>query len=300
MVEISMGAYDALAEVLDTSPDHRVLRRFYPQMEYEKLNTRDVKLGAYVDVETTSLDDDAKIIELAIVTFTFASDGRVGSIVDAVGWFNDPGIPIPPLITEITGLTDNDVRGASIDIEMATALIHRADLVIAHNAAFDRVVLERELPTIPWAVKPWGCSYRDVPWREAGVDGGKLVHVLMQGCGLFYDAHRALDDCYAGVHALAQTFAMPALWFLLGAVERPTIRLWATGAPFSVKDKLKARGYHWNAEPRPGRPKAWYRDLDGGDEAGLTEEREWLRTAAWVTDPATSRITAVDRYSTRE
>ena len=39
-------------------------------------------------------------------------------------------------------------------------------LVIAYNAGFDRPFLELRFGV--FASLPWGCSYRDVPWKDFG------------------------------------------------------------------------------------------------------------------------------------
>lgn len=303
---ISRDTFDAFAWLLDNHGDYRVLRRFEPedgaQFYAVPPAEEDQFSGLFVDVETTGLGDDAKIIELALVPFTFDRAGRIIGRRQPIAWLNDPGIPIPPEVVELTGITDERVKGTSIDPESVRPYVEGAQLIVAHNAAFDRTVLERELP-VGWDARPWGCSYMDVPWRDAGVDGAKLVHVLMQACNLFYDAHRAGDDCLAAIHALAtaDVGGTPAFARLLANVRAPHYRLWAIDAPFEVKDRLKARGYRWNAEARAGRPKAWYKDIRGPGVGApeLEVEREWLAAHAHVKRPGEVKIGPTDRYSLR-
>jgi hypothetical protein len=49
-----------------------------------------------------------------------------------------PGVSIPSEITRLTDITDDMVVGQSIDMTALQALIAPADLLIAHNAGFDR------------------------------------------------------------------------------------------------------------------------------------------------------------------
>ena len=118
-----------------------------------------VRRALYVDCETTGFDwAHDEVIELALLPFTYTADGRIARVLhgDAQTHLRDPGRAIPEAITALTGLTDDDVRGKHIDVEAASALIRRSDLVIAHNARFDRPFFERVLPVT--RDKPWACS----------------------------------------------------------------------------------------------------------------------------------------------
>ena len=46
-----------------------------------------------------------------MVPFTYALDGRIFEIHEAFQKLRDPGRPIPPEITAITGITDEMVAG---------------------------------------------------------------------------------------------------------------------------------------------------------------------------------------------
>jgi DNA polymerase-3 subunit epsilon len=88
-----------------------------------------------------------------------------------------------------------------------------------------------------------------VPWVEEGHEG-KLAY-LASGAGFFYDKHRAIHDCLAGIELLSRPLpksGVLALTRLLEQARRPSWRIWAEGAAFELKDALKARGYRWNAE----------------------------------------------------
>ena len=60
--------------------------------------------------------------------------------------FVDPGIAIPEEITELTGISDEDVKGApdpSLAVEQFAAFVAGCDLV-AHNAPFDKEIVMRQ------------------------------------------------------------------------------------------------------------------------------------------------------------
>ena len=160
----------------------------------------------FVDVETTGLDTETdEIVEVALLPFDY--DPSTGDVIavhedQALNELRDPGIPIPADSSQIHGITDDDVKGKFVDEARLTALVSDADLIIAHNAAFDRPMLERVWPC--FADKPWGCSLADIDWRAEGFGAGKLDYLLMQQ-GWFYDGHRALSDCLAGLFLLSLT-----------------------------------------------------------------------------------------------
>src|SRR5260370_11482276 len=129
---------------------------------------------------------------------------RAGGSYKVLGsgeWFEDPGGPIPPEITTITGITDEMVAGHRIDDSALDDLLTRVVLVIAHNADFDRRFLERRLPA--FAAKHWACSRFDIDWKAEGIRSSALEFVAYS-LGFFHDGHRAAIDCRPTLHALSQ------------------------------------------------------------------------------------------------
>jgi DNA polymerase III subunit epsilon len=297
---IDRAALETMAGTLEDSGDYRVVRRFVPRAYYTSPTPDNVKRGLIVDVETTGLDTTTdRIIELGMVPFEFDSAGRIFGVEPALNWFEDPGFPIPEEAVAITGITDDMVRGQRIDEEAVRRELSRAVLVIAHNAGFDRRMLERRLPE--FADKHWACSLQEVPWPRFDCRGSKLEYLLFRACGEFHTGHRAGDDCLATLHVLAapRDGDVTPMQLLLESARKPTVRLSALGAPMEVKDVLKARSYRWfggNAE----RQKTWYKDLT---EDALEAEQAWLREHAyggrqnppWKVD----RFTGRERYSER-
>ncbi len=159
-------------------------------------------------------------------------------------------------------------------------------LVIAHNAAFDRGFLDRRLPA--FAEKHWACSQVDVPWASHGYDSAKLEFLLYKHARTFYEAHRADEDCYAGIHLLATPLAdgdLP-MRLLLASARRTMWRVAATAAPFESKDLLKGRSYRWNAQKS-----VWWRDVA---DAEKEEELRWLRETVYRRADATPLVEKID------
>jgi len=292
-------ALEGMARTLTASGWYRVVRRFEPRRRYAEDDPATSKRTAlFVDVETTGLDSarDA-IIEFAAVPFAYGvEDGEIYDVGEALSFLEDPGSPIPDAVSELTGITDEMVRGKRIDEAAVEALLTDASLIVAHNASFDRPFVERRLPG--FSVKPWACSCKEVPWREHGCSGVKLEYILLKVAGEFYDAHRAEDDCRVGIHVLASRGPTGALPFaqLLSSARRPTFRIWAVASPFECKERLKARRYRWS-DGSAGRPRAWYTEVP---EPELDRELAWLGESIYdgCADSAiVERLTAVERYS---
>lgn len=292
---------EAMVRALEATGEYRVLRRFEPRPWYQSPSpATGVRRGLIVDVETTGLDTtNDRIIELGLVAFEFDAGGMVYAVDPKREWFEDPGIPIPAEAVEITGITDEMVRGQRIDDAAVQQEVARAHIIIAHNASFDRRMLERRFPV--FVDKHWGCSLNDVPWARFGCRGAKLDYLLFQLCHAFHAGHRAGDDCLATLHVLAapRDGEVAPLTLLLENARKTTARLSAIGTPIDSKDLLKARGYRWFAG-NSTRAKTWYRDLP---ESEVEAEQAWLRQHAYggLANPPwrVDKFTAKDRYSER-
>jgi len=189
------------------------------------------------------------------------------------------------------------VAGKSIDRDADVGFIESADLIIAHNASFDRRFLERFCPA--FAHKPWACSNSQIDWKGEGFEGTRLSY-LVAGAGYFYGRHRALNDCYAAIELLATQLPRSGALVMASLLERarvPTWRIWASHAPYDLKDTLKARGYKWNGDGH-GPRRAWFIDVLDNEK---TAELHFLETEIYrgEVDISTKRIDAFDRFSDR-
>ena len=107
-------------------------------------DTSPTKLGAVLDLETTGLDPTTdEIIEVAMVPFTYTENGRVIEMLPAFNRLREPSTPIPAKITALTGIDDAMVKGHVIDPAEIAAAVAPLDLIVAHNARFDRPFAER-------------------------------------------------------------------------------------------------------------------------------------------------------------
>jgi DNA polymerase-3 subunit epsilon len=293
---------EEMARRLEQDPDFRVLRRLVPITDFgpapaAALARIGVSRVLVLDTETTGLSHQAdKIIELAmlLVQVDLASGLPFGPVEGFEG-FEDPGMPIPAVARQVTGISDDMVKDHRLDDPQVEAMVSRADLVVAHNAGFDRPFVEARFPC--FAAKAWACSFADIDWKAAGAGSSKLS-ALAQDHGWFYDAHRAQVDC----HALLQVLSRPVgeqegtgLGHLVRVAAGTRFRLRATGSPFESKDVLKARGYRWDGDAR-----VWFCSLP--DRERLDAELVWLRAEVYGRRSARVEIEALDalvRHSAR-
>jgi len=289
---------EQMAQQLDAHPDYRVLRRLVPVLDHgAAADGHTTQRVLVLDTETTGLSHASdRIIELALLLVQVdVATGRPFGPVETFEGFEDPGMPIPEVAKQVTGISDDMVRGQRLDDARVQALIDRADLVVAHNAGFDRPFVEARFPG--FAHKPWACSFADIDWKALGSESAKLSALALDQ-GWFYDAHRALVDCHALLQVLGHCCGDDGhngLQRLLAAAGQPRYRLGAVGAPFEAKDALKARGYRWDGEKR-----VWSCSLNS--EALLGAECDWLRSNVYGGRRATVAVEALDaltRYALR-
>jgi len=292
------GAQDETRMVrqLEDTGRYRVLRKLQPRPVVEVRRPAFPLRGVILDTETTGLNARKdEIIEIGIVAFSFDANGAIGDVTGVYGGLRQPGVAIPPEITRLTGITDAMVAGQTIDIAQLQALIDPADLVIAHNAGFDRPFCEAF--SAIFGPKAWACSVSEVDWSARGFEGTKLGYLIGQA-GYFHDGHRAVDDCFALLEVLAQSGPGPGetpFAELFAASQRSRVRIFAEHSPFDMKDHLKARGYRWS-DGSDGRPKSWWVEVP---EEALDDELRYLRAEIYRwpdADPPIRRLSALDRF----
>lgn len=282
------------ARRLETDPQFRVLRAIpapHTLMPPDG-STPEGRCIGIVDLETTGLDPvQDQIIELALMLVWIDEADRVIGHCGPLTWQQDPGAPLVPVIRQLTGLTDRDLRGRQINDQMVGALLARADLLVAHNAPFEIGWLERRYPQITGSA--WACSMRDIDWLATGVDGRAQQHLLAQH-GWFSAAHRAAADVWSLFWLLNQRKPDPVfgsrrthLQRLVEGASAHTIMVQAERAPFASKDLLKARGYHWSADA-----KIWRKELPQRDVA---HEQAWFYSNG-LPLPTLRPISAYERH----
>jgi DNA polymerase-3 subunit epsilon len=155
-----------------------------------------LKLGtaAVIDVETTGLSlYRDEIVELAITIFRYDRvKGQVLEVVSEYSGLREPSCPIRRDATAVHGITRRMVRGLNLDYPRIRAMLRQADFIVAHNARFDRGLVERLMPS--FRNKTWLCSLNGIDWEAKGFRSRRLedlatAHEIENPCG-----HRASGD----------------------------------------------------------------------------------------------------------
>ena len=286
-----------LVKTLRASPDFKVLERLKIRDSFNDLSGSEALVAAVVDTETTGLDSSAdEVIELAMLKFTFTRAGKIGSVIETYQSLNEPKNPIPPLITQLTSIDDAAVKGHQISQSEVNNFLDDVVLLIAHNATFDRPFCEQISPK--FIDIAWACSATEIAWNVEGVAGARLEYIL-QSFNIFFQAHRAMDDCRALLEVLSHSLPKSnesVLGVLLDRARRTEARLFALGASYELRGTLRSRGYRWN-DGRNGYPRAWFRDVSV--DVVETEEN-FLRKLSSNISPEHFNLTAKNRFRRRE
>lgn len=290
---------ERMAEILTASSDYRIQRRLVRRSHVNPADGTPTRTALFLDLETTGLDSCTdEIIEIAMVPFEYAVDGKIFGIGQPYQTFNEPTSPIPTAVKRLTGITDEMVTGHKIDLQRVEEMVRGSSLVIAHNSNFDRRFAEKLCHAFKDAA--WACSMTQVDWAAEGHEGTKLAYLAASN-GFFYDGHRAEHDCYAAIELLAQKLPVSgklAMAAMLEKARKPSWRIWAENSPYDLKDQLKRRGYRWNGD-NDGRPKAWYIDVEDeqrSDEINFLRKEIYLREVELFVQ----KITAYNRFSNRQ
>jgi len=148
------------------------------------------KKALFLDTETTGLDTQAEVVEIAI------ADSKGRPVFDSLV---KPTVPITPKLTEIHGISNAMVVNAPSwpEIHAEVNDIMRGKTVIAYNSNFDARIIEQtvDLHNLPGIFCYWECAMQMYKNHTGHYEWIKLTEaargqdVKMQG-----RAHRAMAD----------------------------------------------------------------------------------------------------------
>jgi predicted DnaQ family exonuclease/DinG family helicase len=149
-----------------------------------------------VDLETTGYEAETEeIIEIGAIRLTVSPDGAI-TLGERFLTFANPGRPLTPPIVRLTGIRDEDLRGALSSREAVARFVSfafrdGAPCFVGHNVGFDVAFLERA----------------GMPVGSESLDTAELASVLLPSASSYAlqrlaadasitpdAAHRALDD----------------------------------------------------------------------------------------------------------
>jgi len=291
-----------LKEIVNTDiniSEWKLIRKLHLPEKYNDPSGGEIKKGIVLDVEATGLSighDD--VIQLALLPFEYeVSSGKILNIQkeDAFDGLREPRIPISKEASLVTGITNEMVINKKIDSKEVEKIINSSDLIVAHNASYDRPMVEQHwdcFKNISWA-----CTFKSIDWLEEGFSSAKL-ELLGMNYGWFYDGHDAFNDCEACLALLSETLPKKdktVFSVLREYAASPSFLIKAIDAPYSKRNILRRRGYKWRpADLLNG--KVWWTETNDYEE-----EVKWLNEEIYnkeINIPI-KRITALNRYSDR-
>ena len=141
------------------------------------------------------------------------------------------------------------------------SLLDAAELLVAHNAAFDRQWFGKD--HLPAVTKPWLCTMEDIAWpADRQLRSRPSVRDLALAYGVpVWAAHRALTDCIYLAEVFSRCNELETL--LLHGLEPR--RLMRAQVSYQQRHLAKQAGFRWN-DPVQG---AWTRRLSDREAAGL-------------------------------
>lgn len=157
------------------------------------------------DTETTDLIKNSLVAEKhqpQIIEFFGVGFEGDGLDLRELEFLCNPGRTLPKKITEITGITDDQLEGTLPFSHYATKvreLIEWADVVVAHNLSYDQAVINTEMKRIGETVK-WPdvriCTVESTEHLKGHrLNLGALYELLFERP--FEGAHRARADVVA-------------------------------------------------------------------------------------------------------
>tara|TARA_Y100001968_G_scaffold288209_1_gene290256 strand:+ start:414 stop:1292 length:879 start_codon:yes stop_codon:yes gene_type:complete len=203
-----------------------------------------------VDTETTGLNADLdKCIEVGVILFNVPNRSTLAQQSFLIPSSSNNAESINKIPVHITKLNQPFTEA----ISYLKALIDSADLIIAHNAEFDRQWFGKG--SLPFIQKPWLCSMEDIKWPA---DRNLRARPSVRDLALAYEvpvwnAHRALTDCIY----LAEVFRRcPDLEDLIEKGLEPR-KLMKAQISYEQRHLARDAGFRWN-DPIAG---AWSRRL---------------------------------------
>lgn len=218
-----------------------------------------MKTALILDTETTGKDPEKdSVIEVGCVIWSIGFrrvTGKWSSLItsesNAAEAIND--IPADLLRQDLLGICQPEVVWRKLKNTMLGV-----DVVLAHNAEFDRSFLPEQLRVL----NPWICTQDDIEWPKAS-SSQKLTDIApAHGVGVV-DSHRALTDCDIIERLLRRVSETHDVAAMLERALRQKKKYQAV-VTFDTNHLAKERGFRWDPST-----KMWWRKFVPEDVPAL-------------------------------
>ena len=212
-----------------------------------------------LDTETSGLDPAAHAcLEVGAILFDVASRSVLAQQSFLLPVDTNAAEPINRIPAAVTRLPQPWSEG----LRWFQLLVEAADVLVAHNAAFDLQWFGRG--ALPPLERPWLCSMEDIRWpADRQLRSRPSVRDLALAYGVpVWAAHRALTDCIYLAEVFARCDDLETL-LIRGLEPRRLVR---ARVSFEERHQAKEAGFRWN-DPIKG---AWTRRLSERECSELT------------------------------
>jgi len=211
-----------------------------------------------IDTETTGLDPKrGQCLEVGAILFHAPQRAVLAQHSFLLPVETNAAESINRIPAEVTRLDQPWRQG----LDYFQALLDAADLLVAHNAGFDRQWFGKD--QLPAVSKPWLCTMEDIAWPvDRQLRSRPSVRDLALAYGVpVWAAHRALTDCIYLAEVFARCKDLETL-LLHGLEPRHLMRAQVS---YAQRHLAKEAGFRWN-DPIQG---AWTRRLSNREAAKL-------------------------------
>ena len=231
-----------IKEIVIEKEKDRVIKR--PSKSKEELvdilkNQPSIDNLLILDTETTGLDNEIDdCLEVGSILFNVKSRSVLAQQSFLLPVENNNAEKINNIPAEITRLPQPLVEA----IKYFESLVQVSDVVVAHNAAFDKKWFG--LKKLPHIEKQWICSMDDITWpSDRQLKTRPSVKDLALAYGVpVWNAHRALTDCMYLAEVFKRCEELEKL--LIRALE-PKVLIRAE-ISYEKRHLAKNAGFRWN------------------------------------------------------
>lgn len=272
-----MNKYENAFKILSENKNYEILTKIDSNItSYNELkDNRKLFKIAVLDTETTGLNiDELELIDLGYQIITVDANGNIFDVKKSRSFLQEPKDEksISDEITAITGITYEETKNKSIPWDTVKKDFRDVQLIIAHNASFDRPVMEKYCDI--FKELKWGCSLKQIKWeKDLNYYDKKDLNSLNRNLKKnFFDGHRALNDVKATINILNfRHEGTTILKYLFENSKKEKFYINAKNSSFNQKDVLKENDYKWIVQDNI---KSWMKEVT---EEEILEELKWLK-----------------------